>query len=440
MERAWRARDAGYDGLFFFGVKTTGIFCRPSCPSRPQRRHLEFFRNLRDAVGAGYRPCKRCHPELANGAPPEWAAKLMDRAAAMPDAPVRAGALRELGVSPERARRWFQRHYGMTFTAWCRGLRLSHAFTQLRNGRPLDDVILGHGYESHSGFRDAFARTFGQPPGHARNGDCLHAALIETPLGPMLAAASGTALCQLEFADRRGLERSYAEMRRRFTMPVVPGENQILKNCARIQARGSRANSASFPCPFPFAAHRFRSASGANCKKFPSARPPATKKSRSAWASPPPSAPSPRPTARTGCISSFPAIGSLARTANSPVTAAASGANAPSSNSNAPANCLAEPHQLGKRRFRAVAGVFPQQGHVVRVMHPSIIPRRLKIGHNKTDFPRGQMAMCLGLTKRAKQPILGLSFWGRTGFDQVNTPEAACRGWFVGLVKNRTKK
>lgn len=229
MERAWRARDAGYDGLFFFGVKTTGIFCRPSCPSRPQRRHLEFFRNLRDAVGAGYRPCKRCHPESANGAPPAWAAKLMDRAAAMPDAPVRAGALRELGVSPERARRWFQRHYGMTFTAWCRGLRLSHAFTQLRNGGPLDDVILGHGYESHSGFRDAFARAFGQPPGHARNGDCLHATLIETPLGPMLAAASGAAVCQLEFADRRGLERSYAEMRRRFNLPVVPGENDVFK-------------------------------------------------------------------------------------------------------------------------------------------------------------------------------------------------------------------
>jgi AraC family transcriptional regulator, regulatory protein of adaptative response / methylated-DNA-[protein]-cysteine methyltransferase len=229
MEHAWRARDAGYDGLFFFGVKTTGIFCRPSCSSRPQRRHLEFFHHLRDAVGAGYRPCKRCHPELANGAPPAWAANLMERAAATPDAPVRAGVLRELGVTPERARRWFQRHFGMTFAAWCRGLRLSHAFTQLRNGGPLDDVILGHGFESHSGFRDAFARAFGQPPGHARNGDCLHAALIETPLGPMLAAASGTALVQLEFADRRGLERSYAEMRRRFKLPVVPGENEILK-------------------------------------------------------------------------------------------------------------------------------------------------------------------------------------------------------------------
>ena len=114
MERAWRARDAGYDGLFFFGVKTTGIVCRPSCPSQPKRRHLEFFHKLGEAIGAGYRPCKRCRPELACGTPPEWVAKLMDRAASA-EAPVRAGDLRELGVTVERARRWFQGHYGMTF-------------------------------------------------------------------------------------------------------------------------------------------------------------------------------------------------------------------------------------------------------------------------------------------------------------------------------------
>ncbi|HXC98445.1 MAG TPA: methylated-DNA--[protein]-cysteine S-methyltransferase [Verrucomicrobiae bacterium] len=228
MERAWRARDAGYDGLFFFGVKTTGIVCRPSCPSRPQRRHLEFFHKLGEAIGAGYRPCKRCRPELAGGTPPEWVAKLMDRAASA-EAPVRANDLQELGVTAERARRWFQGHYGMTFAAWCRGIRLAGAFTQIRRGEPLDDVILGNGFESHSGFRTAFARTFGRPPGRARNGDCLRAALLDTPLGPMLAAASSTALCQLEFADRRGLERSYAEMRKRFGLPVVPGENEIIK-------------------------------------------------------------------------------------------------------------------------------------------------------------------------------------------------------------------
>lgn len=229
MERAWQKRDASYDGLFFCAVKTTGIFCRASCPSRPKRDHLEFFRTVREAVGAGYRPCKRCEPELVNGTPPEWIAALMKQAESSPDARLKAADLHARGISPERARRWFQRHYGMTFAAWCRGLRLSAAFTQIRRGESLDDVILGHGFESHSGFRDAFARAFGRPPGRARQGDCLCVTLLDTPLGPMLAAASHEAVCVLEFADRRGLERSYAEMRRRFALPVVPGDGDALK-------------------------------------------------------------------------------------------------------------------------------------------------------------------------------------------------------------------
>lgn len=228
MAAAWERRDEDYDGVFFFGVKTTGIFCRPSCPSRPKREHLEFFRSTGEAVRAGYRPCKRCEPELANGRPPAWVAQLMSRAAAEPDTRFTADDLRALGIAPERARRWFQKHHGMTFAAWCRGLRLSRAFTQIRRGEPLEDVILGHGFESHSGFREAFTRTFGKAPGQATDDDCLRVALLDTPLGPMLAAVSHDAVCQLEFADRRGLEKSYEEMRRRFALPVVPGANAIM--------------------------------------------------------------------------------------------------------------------------------------------------------------------------------------------------------------------
>jgi AraC family transcriptional regulator of adaptative response/methylated-DNA-[protein]-cysteine methyltransferase len=229
MTAAWQKRDASYDGVFFFGVRTTGIFCRPSCPSRPKPEHMEFFRAAGDAVRAGYRPCKRCQPELANGQPPEWVAHLMTRASETPEQKFSARDLRTLGVKPEQARRWFQKHHGMTFAAWCRGLRLSRAFTQIRCGEPIDDVILGHGFESHSGFRTAFTRTFGQALGKARTGDCLRVALLDTPLGPMLAAVSNDSVCQLEFADRRGLERSYAEMRRRFGLPVVPGDNAVMK-------------------------------------------------------------------------------------------------------------------------------------------------------------------------------------------------------------------
>src|SRR4051812_23795585 len=105
MMAAWKRRDRSYDGVFFLGVKTTGIFCCPSCPSQPKPAHLEFFPNAGEAVRAGYRPCKRCQPELASGQPPEWVAGLMARAAAAPDEKISASDLRALGVAPERARR-----------------------------------------------------------------------------------------------------------------------------------------------------------------------------------------------------------------------------------------------------------------------------------------------------------------------------------------------
>lgn len=228
MTTAWRRRDAAYDGIFFFGVKTTGVFCRPSCPSRPKREHLEFFHNAGAALHAGYRPCKRCHPELADGQSPAWVRTLMTRAMTAADHRLTGAALRSLGISPERARRWFQKHHGMTFTAWCRGLHLGQAFTRIRAGEPVDNVVFDHGFASHSGFRTAFVRVFGRSPGQI-DGDCLHVMLVETPLGPMLAAATSRHVCQLEFADRRTLNRSYAGLHRRFALPVVPGENEALQ-------------------------------------------------------------------------------------------------------------------------------------------------------------------------------------------------------------------
>lgn len=228
MFDAWKRRDASFDALFCFGVKTTGIFCRPSCPSQPNPANLEFFRDSGEAIRAGYRPCKRCQPELATGQPPAWVSRLIRRAGEAPDHRISTQELRSLGVSPERARRWFHTHYGMSFTAWCRGLRLSRAFTEIRSGAPLDDVSLGHGFESHSGFRSAFTQAFGRAPAKSRNSDCLRVALLATPLGPMIAAASSDALCHLEFADRRGLDDTYEQMRQRHESPVVPGENSVL--------------------------------------------------------------------------------------------------------------------------------------------------------------------------------------------------------------------
>jgi AraC family transcriptional regulator, regulatory protein of adaptative response / methylated-DNA-[protein]-cysteine methyltransferase len=230
MERAFARKDASYDGVFYVAVKTTGIFCRPSCPSRPNPENVEFFPSVKECLFAGYRPCKRCHPLEANGKPPEWVRELMSRVEAASDARLKAADLRALGITPERARRWFLQHYGMSFTAWCRGHRLAGAFTRLRQGAALDDAIFDSGFESHSGFREAFTRVFGEAPGRSRhNGDRVVITILESPLGPLLAGATDQGINFLEYTDRRMLEHNLKAMRQRFGCAIVPGQHPLLE-------------------------------------------------------------------------------------------------------------------------------------------------------------------------------------------------------------------
>lgn len=229
MQRAYLKRDETYDGVFFLGVQTTGIFCRPSCGARkPQPKNVDFFATAREAVFAGYRPCKRCKPMSAAVESPSWVRQLLARVDSSSGSRIADSAIRGMGIDPARARRYFQKNYGMTFQAYCRGRRMGKALEQIRKGHELDDVTLGHGYESHSGFREAFGRTFGAPPGKARETDCILVAWIESPLGPLIAGATSDHLVLLEFTERRMLEAQFATLRKIFKRPIVPGSNAVL--------------------------------------------------------------------------------------------------------------------------------------------------------------------------------------------------------------------
>ncbi len=222
MEAAFYRKDASYDGLFFAAVRTTGIFCRPSCPSCPKRENVEFFLSLREALLAGYRPCQRCCPEASLESPPAWVSQLIERVETQADQKLIPDDWQRLGTTPERARRWFKDHYGMTFAEWCRARRLAGAFSQIRSGESLEDVVFAHGYGSHSGFREAFTKTFGVPPGQADTQRYIAVELMETPLGLMVAGAVDEGLCLLEYSDRSSLERHYATLRQRFDSAVLP--------------------------------------------------------------------------------------------------------------------------------------------------------------------------------------------------------------------------
>ena len=230
MDRAFRKRDATYDGIFFLAVRTTGIFCRPSCPARkPRPENVEFFATVSEALGAGYRPCKRCRPLHADGRPPEWVERLLAELEQNPEARLTDADLRRMAIDPARARRHFLKHYGLTFQAYARGQRLGQALGQIRQGTNLDEVVLGHGYESHSGFREAFAQTFGRPPGKSRQADCIVTNWIESPLGPLVIAATTQGVCLLEFSDPKRIEMQFETLRQRFACAIVPGTTPYLE-------------------------------------------------------------------------------------------------------------------------------------------------------------------------------------------------------------------
>lgn len=175
-ERCWRAyerRDPRFDGRFFTGVTTTGIFCRPVCPARrPRREHLRFFPDAAAAARAGFRPCRRCRPDSPPGSG-AWrgSAAVVARAERL----IEAGTLEEAGIEALAARvglgarqlrRLFAAHRGASPSELARRARAGRARRLLLASpdRPMAVIAAESGYGSVRQFNDAIRRAFGATP------------------------------------------------------------------------------------------------------------------------------------------------------------------------------------------------------------------------------------------------------------------------------------
>jgi AraC family transcriptional regulator of adaptative response/methylated-DNA-[protein]-cysteine methyltransferase len=229
LYRALVHRDSSYEGIFVAGIRTTGIFCRPTCPARkPLVQNVEFFARSEQAVAAGYRPCQRCRPLERAGDHPDWAVRLLDRIDAEPARRLSDSALRRMDIQPATARRYFRERFGMTVHGYARARQLGFALDRLREGAPVTPAGFDSGFESDSGFRDAFKRLFGTTPAAARSTAPIQATLVPSPLGPLLAAATEQGLCMLEFADRQKLPQQSADLTRWYDQPVIPGSHRFI--------------------------------------------------------------------------------------------------------------------------------------------------------------------------------------------------------------------
>ena len=252
MERAFAAGDASCDGTFVAAIRSTGVFCRPSCDGRkPPPGALDFFASIGDALDAGYRPCLRCRPTLPAQGAPEWLTRLLDAIDAEPGWQFTDADAAAFGVDPSAARRYFVEHFGMPIQAYCRGRRRSGAQRLLQNADAADADTEGTGWSSPAEFHASFTRVFGTAPMPHGTGDVITTA-FETPLGPMLAGAVDDGLCLLEFTDRRILEAHATRLRGLLKHRLVAGDHPHLTHIRDELARYFEGTLTAFTVPIVF--------------------------------------------------------------------------------------------------------------------------------------------------------------------------------------------
>lgn len=233
MLDAFLHRDDAFEGVFVTAVVTTGIFCRPTCSARkPKPQNVEFYATPRDALVAGYRPCRRCRPLRPAGTTPNWLAPLLEAVEDDPTRRWRDTDLRELGLEPARVRRWFQSHHGMTFHAYSRARRLGEAIGHIQEGRQVSRTAYEAGYESLSGFNEALKQLAGRTPASVEDARVVTVTRLTTPLGQMIAGSADGKIVLLEFADRRALPTQFQRLSKALDGVFVPGTDEILGELA----------------------------------------------------------------------------------------------------------------------------------------------------------------------------------------------------------------
>ena len=181
-QQRWQAvlhSDKTKDGAFFYAVRSTGIFCRPSCRSKPPlRENIRFFSNAQQAMESCYRPCKRCRPYLLAYAPVRELAQLAKQL--MDDNVGLAETMRELGVTPGHLAEVFRSQYGVTPAAYMNHLRLKTARKFLEDTPiPIIEVAALAGYESLSAFYRFFRQHTGMTPAAYRKQCTQHPGKLE---------------------------------------------------------------------------------------------------------------------------------------------------------------------------------------------------------------------------------------------------------------------
>jgi AraC family transcriptional regulator of adaptative response/methylated-DNA-[protein]-cysteine methyltransferase len=242
------ARDAASDGSLVYGVRSTGIYCRPSCPARrPSRANVTFFETPAQARAAGFRPCRRCRPDQPLSQAATLVRQVQNLIASAP-ARVSLGRLAAaVGKSPWHLHRTFKRLTGLTPREYAAACRLERLKLQLRTARTVSEAQYAAGYGSSSRLYERAQQHLGMTPSAYRRGGRgirIGYRIVATPLGPLLVAGTERGLCLVKFgSSAAGLEQ---ELRREFPQAHLVADHPRVKRWAQsleAQLRGLRPST-----------------------------------------------------------------------------------------------------------------------------------------------------------------------------------------------------
>lgn len=203
------ARDAGWDGRFVFGVRTTGIYCKPSCPAkRPNRKSVIFFKNGNEARSNGFRPCKRCHPDMPDNRHDKFDGIIRVLESHMDETLTIARWADLAGVTPQELRRSVGEFMGVTPRDVLNHKKILNFSGAVRSGEDIVTAQNTAGFGSSSRLYEKFYSFLGMTPGEFKKRGknvIIFYAIRDTRLGKMLIAETEEGVCFLQFADSDSL-------------------------------------------------------------------------------------------------------------------------------------------------------------------------------------------------------------------------------------------
>jgi AraC family transcriptional regulator of adaptative response/methylated-DNA-[protein]-cysteine methyltransferase len=252
--RAFVARDRSFDGRVIVAVRTTGIYCRPSCPARkPRRDNVQFFAAPELARQAGFRACKRCHPDRESLRDPaaERALSICHYIRSAIDEPVTLARLgKRFSLSPAHLQRVFKQYVGLSPQEYAEAVRMDQLKLALTQGASVTDAIYASGFSSSSRVYERAARSMGMTPRRYRErgrGERISYSVVSTSLGQLLVASTNKGICSVQLGDDvEALERL---LRGEFSAAEIDRDDRAHADWVRgvVAIADGRAPHASLP-------------------------------------------------------------------------------------------------------------------------------------------------------------------------------------------------